>query len=264
MGIFSDVADVFTSGTASDIKRRSQRKAGEIAGAGYDKAAGFQQPIYDQALNQSKDLASKYNSGDFSSPDYKAYDGGQFDPNQIFNDPEYKAQLKSGADALEGGAAAKGMLFSGNTARDLEKYGSDLFANRSNDLYSRFTGDRTFGADQALQAYNSGVNNRKTQFQEGQDLAAPLEGAANNLSSNATGKADTLANIELGVGNTRANAYTQTADSLGGLGDDINDLGTQAAALATGNPLALAKKKTPYGTMGQTDLGAGKNYSNIG
>ncbi len=251
MGIFSDVADVFTAGPASDIKRRSQRKAGEIAGAGYDKAAGFQQPIYDTAKGQYEDLASGY----------KAYDGGTFNPNDVFSDPEYKAQLKAGTDAREGGAAAKGMLFSGNTAKDLEKYGSDLFTSRSNDLYDRFAGNRDFGASQALQAYNSGVNNRRTQFQEGSDLAAPLEGVANNLSSNATGKGDTLANIELGVGNTRANAYTQTGEAIGGIGDDALDLGTQAYALSQGR---APKKRSTYGTSGQTDLGAGRDYSNIG
>lgn len=276
MGIIGDLAGVAGNlfGDASGIKRRAERRAGDIAAKGFDTAKTFQQPIYDQALKQSQDLAGQYNSGAFNNPDYKAYDAGKFsfDPNSVFQDPEYKAQLSSGRDALEGGAASKGMLFSGNTAKALDKYGSDLFANRSNDLYGRkydeFTGNRAFGANEASKAYNSGVANNATRFQEGQDLAAPLQGVANNLSSLTTGRSDTLANTELGVGNTRANGINGAFESIGNLGDSAVDLGTQALALGTGVPPgvvgAVKRKGGGLNATGQTDLGVGRDYSNIG
>lgn len=254
MGILGSAADLFTAGTAADIQRKAQRKAGDIASAGYDKAAGFQQPIYDRANKISGDVANEYSAGGFNNPTYKPYDGGQFNPQDVYADPEYQAQLKSGTDALSGSAASKGMLFSGNTANDLTKYGSDLFAQRSNDLYDRFNTNRNFGANQSQQAYQSGVNANQTRFNEGQDLAQPLIGAANNLSNNATGKAEDLANVELGVGQTRANAYNQVSGDIGNIGDAGLEYAQQAFAPTGYNPMSK-KNRTPAGA---TDLGTGQ------
>lgn len=261
-GIFGSLADLGTAGISSDIQRRAQRKAGDISSAGYDKAATFQQPIYDRANKISGDLADQYSQGDFNNPTYTPYDGGQFNSQDVYSDPEYQAQLKSGTDALSGSAASKGMLFSGNTAKDLTKYGSDLFASRSNDLYDRFNTNRGFNAGQSKAAYDSGVAANASRFNEGSDLAAPLIGAANNLSSNATGKADDLANIELGVGATRANAYNQVSGDIGNIGDSAQEQTQQALGLGYGQPQTAMKKKAVYNppaATGQTDLGGG-NY----
>lgn len=60
-----------------------------------------------------------------------------FDPSQIQNDPAYKFQMEQGIGAINKGAAASGMLGSGNRLMDLEKYGQGLASSFTDKQFSR-------------------------------------------------------------------------------------------------------------------------------
>ncbi len=64
-----------------------------------------------------------------------------FDPSQIQNDPAYQFQMSQGINAIDKGAAAHGLLGSGNRLAALQEYGQGLASN--------FT-DKQFGRNQAI------------------------------------------------------------------------------------------------------------------
>lgn len=57
-----------------------------------------------------------------------------FDP---ASDPGYQFRLKQGTEALEGSAAARGGLFSGQTGKDLQQYGQDLASQEYQNAFAR-------------------------------------------------------------------------------------------------------------------------------
>lgn len=53
------------------------------------------------------------------------------------DDPSYQFRLQQGIDAIEGSAAARGGLFSGQTGKDLMEYGQGLASDSYKDAFSR-------------------------------------------------------------------------------------------------------------------------------
>lgn len=221
-------ANIIGGNVASGIQRRATRKAGGLIDQGYQGAIDLAKPLQETAAGDYQSLSDRYGAGDFRNPDQQKYqaEGFTFNPNDVFSDPEYQAQLKAGQQAIEGGAAAKGGLFSGRTAQDLTKYGSDLFAGRSDELYNRgrsaYENDRNFDYNAENRAYDTNAANRAQDFSQGQTLAAYAPGATENLIDLGLGRADAQAQTELGVGNIRAGNYKnafqqagQTAQALG-------------------------------------------------
>lgn len=225
------VSDWLGGDDAAKAQKAAQAKARGDITTGFDEAKGYQKPVYDRALGQYGSLSDKYNAGEFSNPKMSAYDGGKFsyDPNEVFNDPEYKAQMRAGTDAINGGAASKNLLFSGTNARDLTKFGQDTFAGRSDALrdrdYQQFTGDRDFGFNANNTAFNQNAQSNSTAFNEGLGLTSPLAGATAGLTGLATGEGNALANNDIGSGEIRAGNINNTAGAIGGLAGDLADIG---------------------------------------
>jgi hypothetical protein len=235
--------DFFGGNNASDIQRKAQRKAGGILDQGYGNAINLAQPMQEQSQKDYTNLSNNYAAGDFKNPTSTPYDAGKFsfDPNSVFQDPEYKAQLKAGTNAIDSSAAGKGMLFSGNTANALQGKAADIFANRSDDLYNRaygqFTGNRDFGAQQQQQSYLNNANNNATAFNQGNTLAGYAPDALDTSLNLNLGRAQAGADTELGVGATRANAYNLAGKKLGqGVGSYLN---SGEDALAKYGPMLL-------------------------
>lgn len=228
--LFGGVVDLVTGNKASNIARRATRKAGELVDEGYGSSIDLARPMQERSQADYMDLSKRYGEGGFRSPDQEVYQGGkfQFNPQDVFNDPEYQASMKAGTQALEGGAANKGMLFSGNTGRALQGFGQDLFAKRSDTLYNRgrsaFEDDRNFGFDAENRAYDANVANRARDFEQGSYLAGYAPGALDRSIDLNMGRAQAKADTELGVGNIRSNAYRvggQKAGRLAGAGLDL-------------------------------------------
>lgn len=225
--LLGGISDILGGNAAADAQAKAQRGARKDLLAGYQQGQGYQQPLYDVGLQNYQNLSSGYAAGNFNTPHMNPF---TFDPQSVFQDPEYKAQMHAGQQAINTGAQAKGTLFSGANDRDLTSFGQDIFAGRSNDLYKR-------GFDANNTAFNQNLAGNAQNFNMGMDLANPGIGAANNLTSLAVGQGQDLANNSTGMGNIRAQNINNTAGALGGLG-------TRAGGLAADYLLgSLGKKK---------------------
>lgn len=88
---------------------------------------------------------------------------GSWDPNtyaQVMNSPQLQNTIKQGVRASEQSAAAKGNLFSGAHAAELQQIGQDASAQYLNQLYNQNMGLATLGSENAgragTTAYNAG------------------------------------------------------------------------------------------------------------
>lgn len=202
----------FGAKSAGQAQRKAQGRARTDLTAGYDQAKGYQQPLYDTGMGQYQNLAQRYGAGDLINPHMDPY---KFDPQSVFQDPEYAASMRAGTEAINSGANANSMLFSGTNNRDLQQFGQDTFAKRSDALYNRGYNAQNMAFDQ-----NSRTN--LTDFNMGMGLANPGIGAANSLTGLAQGQGQDLANNSLGTGQINA----QTAQNqYGAWGQGITDIG---------------------------------------
>lgn len=224
--------DLFTGNKASNIARRATRKAGQYLDEGYGSSLDLARPMQERSQADYMSLSDRYGKGEFRNPEMEAYHAGgfNFDPNQIFQDPEYQAQMRAGTQALESGAAGKGMLFSGNTGRALTQFGSDLFANRSNELYNRgrqaYESDRDFDFGAVNRAYDVNAQNRARDFEQGSQLASYAPEALDRSLNLNLGRAQAKADTELGVGNIRSQAWRAGGRKAGEmLGKGVNAVG---------------------------------------
>jgi hypothetical protein len=190
------VADILGGNASADAQKAAQRRARGDLTQGYANATGYQKPIYDTGIGAYTDLAGGFKGGEFNTL-------ANWDPNQIFNDPEYKATLASGRAALNNDANAQGSLFSTASDRDLTRFGQDLFASRGDELYGR--------AERA--------NN--TRFNQGMSLANPGLQAAGTLSNLAVNEGQDLANNSLGSGAIRAGNIQKTTGAITNLLGDV-------------------------------------------
>jgi hypothetical protein len=238
--IVGGAADIIGGNKATNIERRATRKAGNYIDQGYQGGIDLAKPLYDTSTQNFQRQSDRYNAGEFSNPDQQKYQAGDFsfDPNSIFQDPEYQANLRAGQQAIEGGAASKGGLFSGRTQQDLTKYGSDLFAGRSDELYNRSRGqyedDRNFDYGAENRAYDANAENRALDFQQGQTLANFAPGQTENMIDLGLGRAQGKADTELGVGAIRSGNYRKAYGTAGSMAKGAVDGFDPSKALSLG------------------------------
>lgn len=224
--IVGGVADIVGGNKASNVARRATRKAGGMIDSAYGDAIDLAKPIQETAAGDYQSLSDRYGAGEFRNPDQQKYQAGEFDydPNEVFSDPEYQAQMRAGTQAIEGGAASKGGLFSGRTQMDLNKFGSDLFAGRSDELYNRnrsqYQDDRDFDYGAENRAYDANALNRSQDFSQGQTLASYAPGATQDMIDLGLGRGQAKADTELGVGQIRSNAIRGAFGKAGKLGQN--------------------------------------------
>lgn len=77
------------------------------------------------------------------------------------NDPGYQFEMQQGQDAIQGSAAARGLLRSGRTLKDLASYAQGLASQRAGDAYTR-----------DLNAFNNQQNQLMSLVSGGQNAAA--------------------------------------------------------------------------------------------
>lgn len=75
----------------------------------------------------------QFNAPTFTPPSYE----------EAMNDPGYQFSLKQGLEGLQGSAAARGVLRTGGTLKDIIGYGQDRAAQQYGDVYNRAA--NTFG-----------------------------------------------------------------------------------------------------------------------
>lgn len=191
------------------IGGKKSKKAGATAASGYDAAAeqyrnalaasqAYMQP-YQQAGTAGLASLDRLNSGDYSA---------------FENSPDYKYALREGLAGVEGGAAARGGLYSGNAMRALQATGSGLASQNLGNYRNAVMGQIGIGQNAAGTLTNASFN------------------AAGGIGAGLAGSGDARASGIVG----QSNAY-QTG---------LSELGTLAGNVF-GN--ALNKKKKPGFTL---------------
>jgi hypothetical protein len=207
-GTVNGVANIWGGNLAAKAQKKAQRKARTDLTKGYAEGEGFQQPIYDTGLGNYQGLSGGFASGKY---DIAKMDPYAFDPNSVFQDPEFQASMKAGTQALDASANAGSNLFSGAHQRDLQEFGQDTFAQRSDALY-----DRGFNATNT--AFNQNLIGSGQNFNQGLALTTPLGTAAGKLTDLSVMEGQDLANNSVGSGVIRANNINNTTTGL----TDIN------------------------------------------
>jgi hypothetical protein len=197
-------------------------------------------------------------------------------PESLANDPGYQFRLRSGQQALEGSAAAKGGLLSGGAMRGLTEFGQQLGSQEYQQAYGRALGENqqaygralagneqrygrayTGNQDQynrALQAWQSQQGLNQTQYNRlaglagvGQQTSQYLGTLGANYASNAgelaLQRGNALAAGQIGQANAWGNFANTAANSLGGLG------GTYLARPQTPSPQQMGY--APYNMNSQ-------------
>ncbi len=215
----SGLTDILGGNAAAGALKAANGRARTDLTQGYSNAQGFQQPLYDTGKSNLTSLSNNYAAGGFKNPTMTPF---QFDPQSVFKDPEYGAQMRAGTDAINNSAEAKGRLFSGANDKALDQFGQDTFAGRSNDLYNR-------GFNAQNTAFNQNAQSNLSNFNEGNTLAGYAPGSANNLSNLATGQGNALAGNDQNSGQIRAGNILRTSNAIGGGISDLSGMGADAA-----------------------------------
>ncbi len=172
----------------------------------------------------------------------------QFDP---ATDPGYQARLQGGIEAIEGGAAARGGLFSGQTGKELTTFGQDLAAQEYQQAFARDLATK----QQRGQAYGQAAGQHMAQQQMGfgQDLTGRQfqAGILGDIIGRERGQRGDIYNMFSGVAGMGQQAAGQTA----GYG--------QQAAGAAGQALQQGAAAQGAGGIGQAQAWAG-GLQNIG
>jgi hypothetical protein len=183
---------------------------------GANKAAKAQEKAADKAAQAQKNalaaqtaLAAPYvEAGKTALSEYQKLAPYQsFGMQQFQADPGYGFRMSEGLKALERSAAARGLLQSGGTLKDITRFGQNLASQEYENAFSRYLSEREARMDPYR--YLTGV---------GQAAAA---GQAANVGS--TGAA--LADIAAQRGNVQAAQAMGTAgaigNALGGIGQAV-------------------------------------------
>jgi hypothetical protein len=164
-----------------------------------EKAAKSAAQTQQNALAAQTELAKPYvEAGKTALAEYQKLAPYQsFGMTQFQADPGYGFRMSEGLKALERSAAARGLLQSGGTLKDITRFGQNLASAEYENAFSRYLSEREARMDPYR--YLTGV---------GQAAAA---GQAANVG--ATGAA--LADIAAQRGNVQAAQYMGTANALG-------------------------------------------------
>jgi ABC-type lipoprotein release transport system permease subunit len=161
-----------------------------------------------------------------------------FSMNAFNADPGYQFRMSESMKALERSAAARGILQSGGTLKDITRFGQDAASQEYQNAFQRYLAER----QQKLQPleYRIGLG----------------QNAASNQGANIGSTAQNVGNLTASTGNIRsagimgqANAFTNTMSNITGLASDAaNAYGQYQAAQPYQNYLsALASTGSSSG-----------------
>jgi len=152
----------------------------------------------------------------------ESYPGGPFvAPTGVTeqNDPGYQFRLKTGLDALNNSAAARGGLLSGGTAKALTDFAQNDASNEYGNVYSRALS--TYGTN-----YNTFTNDQTNQFNKLAAISGLGQTSANQLSTAGLNTGNQVGNTLLNesnqvggdllaAGNARGSGFQNIGNSIG-------------------------------------------------
>lgn len=156
-------------------------------------------------------------------------------PGEFEESPGYQFRLGEGQKALERGAAARGNLLGGATAKALTRYGQDYATSDYDNFLRRYYDSlkpwqslagigQTSATAAAGQAGTFGANVGQTLLSGGSAAAQNAIAAGNAIATGATSTGQALGTGAMGVGQALAGGQINQANALtGALGGGINN-----------------------------------------
>lgn len=178
-----DWTDLFGAGDA--------KKAAEEQRQGYEEAGGVYKEAGRNAMSRYAPYAASGRQANRMIQDVMRGDYSSFTES-----PDYQFRLDQGEQALERGAAARGMNLSGATLKDLGEYSQGLASTEYGNWYNRLAGQQGLGANVAGQ-------------QAGVDM----------------GTADRYASTVLGQAGARASGYMADANIKNYMASSMHESG---------------------------------------
>lgn len=231
------------AGKAARAQQDSAKYAADLQKQAADESLAFQKEQY--ATNQKNlapwltagttainNLSGKLQNGFYKPFDEQFKAPGVADMN---NDPGFQTRLQAGQQILERGAAAKGRVLSGGSAKELTRYGQDYGSNEYDKIYQR-------SLNEYMNRFNIQTANNTNDFNReaaisgvGQQTGTTLGTLGNNtastinntlMSSAAQQGADYRA-----AGDARASGYINSANAWGSALNNTSNSITQALLL---------------------------------
>jgi hypothetical protein len=140
-------------GKAQAAEREQQDKALQLQQRMYEEGVARQQPFLQGGTEDYNRLRAMMMGGPGAAQQF------------LQMDPGYGFRMSEGLKALEGGAAARGGMFSGNALRAAQQYGQNLASQEFGNAYNRLAGLAQIGPAAAGvmntlgQNYASGAGN---------------------------------------------------------------------------------------------------------
>jgi hypothetical protein len=211
-GPVAAIAGSAVVGAASSlIGGRSQAKAAGKAAKAQTKATQATIAQQERALERQIGLQEPFRqTGVNALADYAT--ASQYTPfgmDQFQADPGYQFRMSEGMKALERSAAARGILQSGGTLKDITRFGQDAASQEYQNAFQRYLAER----QQKLQPleYRIGL---------GQAAASGQAANVGSTAQNVGGLTTSLGNIQSAGIMGRANAFTNTMSNITGLASD--------------------------------------------
>ena len=207
---------------------KAAQSAANTSAAAADRASEVQREMFERnvelnapfreaginALNKLTPLATEYTP---------------FGMQQFRADPGYGFRMSEGMKALEGSAAARGGLLSGNTLRGVQRFGQDLASQEFQNAFTRY-----------------GIE-RERRLNPLQSLAGVGQTTSQNLGTAGTQFANTMGNIGMNQAAVAGNAGMARASAYG---DTLNQLSRLYGGMNFGRPAGGGGGFTDVGGVG--------------
>lgn len=162
-----------SAGTVSSGGTGGRGMISDVGAFEYDTMDWDKPDVEWQPFEQNYEVESFAPVGQFEAPveavDFREFRAPTAEEAQA--DPGYAFRLNEGQRALENAAAARGMLRTGNTWKDLLRYGQDVATSEYDKVYGRRRGEHDLAYQQALQAnqdqYGRALGEQQLAYQQG-------------------------------------------------------------------------------------------------
>lgn len=225
---------------AANISAAASREATQLQKEMWQTQRSDQMPWLNAGTNALTQMQG------YRAPSRFQFGANEFNANQ---DPGYAFRLKEGMKALEGSAAARGGLLSGNAMRAAVGYGQEMGSQEYQGAYNR-----------ALTGYNAnrtaedvGYNRLASLAGVGQNamqqVGAAGQSYANQAGSNMMTNAANSGNAALQMGNVRASQYQNLGSAIN---TGYNMMGGGSSSYSNSAPLATMwanVSSDPLGTL---------------
>ena len=187
---------------AADTTAQATREATELQRQMYQEGVQRQQPFYEAGVNALPGYLQGIQPGGelvrgFTAEDFQRY-----------QDPGYGFRVKEGLKALQGSAAARGSLMSGNTLRGITDYGQQAASQEYGNAYNRYIGEQATRRNALAGLVGQGQTTAQT-------IAGQGSAMAGNVGNALIGQGSNAANASLYGANAQARAAQNIGSILG-------------------------------------------------